>query len=136
MKMSHVVVWFWTAACFTLLPHCKTTNPSAAPTVAVSCTTLKALGDTFLVTGGGLDAAFDAKILSPKDYLPWHDFSLRFLAAYAIADKACEAALKSDDSTVQGVIATEMGLLQSQMGQFIALAAQVVKPHSQDGGTP
>lgn len=135
MKGSLAVASLSVAALM-LLPHCKTTS-GAGPTVAVTCSSLKALGDTFLLTGGALDAAFDAKILTPKDYLPWHDFSLRFQAAYAIADKACEQALKTDDQSVQGVLGAEMTLFQTQMADFVTLAAKIANPNSKsDGGVP
>lgn len=125
-----------------LLVACTTTSKSQGAAsvsdagvdsvVGVTCVSLNALGKSFLATGTVLDAAFDAKLITPKGYLPWHDFALRFSAAYAVANKACTAAINSNDQSVQGVIAAEMGAFQTQLAAFIAQAVHV----GTDGGIP
>lgn len=105
-------------------PSCATT---AAGVVNVSVTSTKALGQLFLTTATAIDAAYDAKLISEPQYAPWRDFSLRFQAAFAIADKTLEAAAETNDVSVQGVIRAELDRLERELSTFQALAATVTK---------
>lgn len=99
-----------------LFSACTTTQA-----LTVSGESIAAIGETFVATGHLMDAALDAKSVTPEQYRQWSTFAKRFKAVFPLAADAWKAAVAVNDGTAAQHAAAILSDLSSDLASFGAL---------------
>ncbi len=104
-----------------VLPAC---NEDKA--ILITGESLIGAGDTFVATAAGMDAALDAKKITPADYKKWAAFGRKFQASYFLARNLWQVAADNHDEKIQAQAGAVLTQLVGDLGTYAALAG--VKP--------
>lgn len=100
-----------------ILPSC-----AGDKVLIVTGETLVTLADTFVATATAMDAALEAKTITPAAYRDWAAFGRKFQAAYPLAKNLWRTAADHHDDKLQAQASAMVAQMALDLGAYAALA--------------
>lgn len=105
------------ALCFALvLPSC-----AGDKALLITGDSLVTVADTFVATAAAMDAALEAKTVTPAAYRDWAAFGRKFQAAYPLAKNLWSTAADHHDEKLQAQASAVVAQLAADLGAYATL---------------